>query len=208
MFGVNVLLEKLMDGRSTAVPDAGALLLHHLSEGRLDATSFLNDPLVLISPPYSSSRYLAQITLRAIQNDYDSVDDVVSSLQALLERNPPTLEPGRPQSADRVVIPEAKVVDLRYPVKKDDGHWESGVVALVTSGPLRGREIDIHFSSAESHAACLLVPMLWLHATIAIYNVKPAGDGWFNGCRETFLIIETTRQVNATTVARALHCTK
>ena len=113
-----------------------------------------------------------------------------------------------PQSGDRVVIPEAKVVDLRYPVKKDDGHWESGVVALVTSGPLRGREIDIHLSSAESRAACLLVPLLWIHATIAIYNIEPAGDGWFNGCRETFLVIEPMRQVNATTVARALHCTK
>jgi hypothetical protein len=208
MFAVNVLLEKLRDGRSTGVLDAGALLLDHLSESRLDAASFLNDPLVLISPPYSSSRYLAQVTLRALQNDYDSVDDVVSGLQALLERNPPTLEPGRPQSGDRVVIPEAKVVDLRYPVKKDDGHWESGVVALVTSGPLRGREIDIHLSSVESRAACMLVPLLWIHATIAIYNVEPAGDGWFNGCRETFLVIEPMRQVNATTVARALHCTK
>src|SRR4051812_4209116 len=208
MFAVNVLLEKLLDGRSTGVPDAGVVLLDHLSEGRLDATSFLNDPLVLISPPFSSSRYLAQITLRAIQNDYDSVDEIVSGLQALLERNPPTLEPGRPQSANRVVIPEAKVVDLRYPAKKDDGHWESGIVALVTSGPLRGREIDIHFSSTESHTACMLVPMLWIHATVAIYNVEPAGEGWFNGCRESFLIIEPARQVNATTVARALHCTK
>jgi DNA replication ATP-dependent helicase Dna2 len=208
MFAVNVLLEKLLEGRSTGVPDAGVLLLDHLSESRLDAASFLNDPLLLVSPPYSSSRYLAQITLRALQNDYDSVDDVVSGIQALLERNPPTLEPGRPRSGDRTVIPEARVVDLRYPAKKDEGHWESGVVALVTSGPLRGREIDIHLSSAESRAACLLVPLLWIHATVAIYNIEPAGDGWFNGCRETFLIIEPMRQVNATTVARALHCTK
>ena len=101
MFAVNVLLEKLLDGRSTAVSEAGTLLLDHLSESRLDAASFLSDPLVLVSPPYSSSRYLAQITLRALQNDYDSVDDVVNGLQALLERNPPTLEPGRPTSGDR-----------------------------------------------------------------------------------------------------------
>ncbi len=149
MFAVNVLLEKLLDGRSTGVPDAGELLLKHLSESRLDAVSFLNDPLVLISPPYSASRYLAQVTLRALQNEYDSVDDVVEGLQALLERNPPTLEPGRPHSGDRVVIPEAKVVDLRYPAKESDGHWESGFVALVTSGPLRGREIDIHLRSSR-----------------------------------------------------------
>jgi DNA replication ATP-dependent helicase Dna2 len=208
MFAVNVLLEKLRDGRSTDVADAGALLLDHLSESRLDAASFLNDPLVLVSPQHSSSRYLAQITLRALQNDYDSVEDVVNSLQALLERNPPTLEPGRQQSSDRVVIPEAKVVDLRNPVRKDDGHWESGIVALVTSGPLRGREIDIHLSSTESRTACLLVPLLWIHSTVAIYNVVPAGDGWFNSCRETFLVIEPMRQVNASTISRALHCTK
>jgi DNA replication ATP-dependent helicase Dna2 len=208
MIAVNVLLEKLRDGRSTRVPDVGALLLDHLSESQLDTASFLSDPLVLVSPQNSSSRYLAQITLRALQNEYDSVDDVVDGLQALLERNPPTLEPGRQNSSDRVVIPEAKIVDLRNPVRKDDGHWESGVVALVTSGPLRGREIDIHLSSTESPAACLLVRLLWLHATLAIYNVVPAGDGWFNGCSETFLIVEPMRQVNASTVSRGLHCTK
>jgi DNA replication ATP-dependent helicase Dna2 len=208
MFAVNVLLEKLRDGRSTDVADAGALLLEHISESQLDAASFLNDPLALVSPQHSYSRYLAQITLRALQNDYDSVDDVVNNLQALLERNPPTLEPGRQQSSDRAVIPEAKVVDLRNPVRKDDGHWESGVVVLVTSGPLRGREIDIHLDSTESRTACLLVPLLWIHATVAIYNVVPAGDGWFNSCRETFLVVEPMRQVNASTVSRALHCTK
>jgi len=208
MFAVSGLLEKLLEGRSAGVPDAGAVLLDHLSESRLDAASFLNDPLILVSPPYSASRYLAQVTLRALQNDYDSVDEVIGGLQALIERNPPTLEPGRPQSGDRVVIPEARVVDLRYPARKDDGHWESGIVALVTSGPFRGREIDIHLRSAENPLACLLVPLLWIHATVAIYNVEPAGDGWFNGCRETFLIIEPMRQINATTVARALHCTK
>jgi DNA replication ATP-dependent helicase Dna2 len=208
MFAVNILLDKLLDGRTTAVPDAGALLLNQLSQSRLDAASFLKDPLVLLCPPYSAPRYLAQVTLRALQGDYDSVDDVVTGLQALLERNPPTLEPGRPQSAARVLIPEARVVDLRHPARKEDGRWESGIVALVTSGPLRGREIDIHLRSDLSHAACLLVTSLWIHATIAIYNVEPAGDGWFNGCRETFLVIEPKRQVNATAIARTLHCTK
>ena len=208
MFAVNGLLEKLLDGRTTGVSDAGALLLDHLSESRLDASSFISDPLILLSPPYSAPRYLAQVTLRALQNEYDSVDDVIDGLQALLERNPPILEPGRPQTGDRVVIPEARVVDLKYPVKKEDGHWESGLVVLVTSGPLRGREIDIHLRSGESRSACQLVRLLWIHAIVAIYNIEPAGDGWFNGCRETFLIIEPMRQVSATTVARALHCTK
>jgi DNA replication ATP-dependent helicase Dna2 len=192
MFAVNTLLEKLRDGRTTEVPDAGALLLNHLSESRLDP----------------ASRYLEQVARRALQNEYDSIDDVIGGLQALLDRNPPTLEPGRPQSNDRVVIPEARVVDLRYPMKNDDGHWQSGITALVTSGPWRGREIDIHLRSSECRAACLLVPLLWNHASVAIYNVEPAGDGWFNGCRETFIVIEPTRQINATSISRALHCTK
>jgi len=207
MFAVNELVEKLLDGR-VEVTDAGALLLDHLSGSRLDVPSFLNDPLLLLGPPFSVSRYLAQVTLRALQNDYDSVDDVVGGLQALLDRNPPVLEPGRPPSADRIVIPEARVLDLRKPTQKEAGHWESGIVALVTSGKLRGREIDIHLRSDESHRACMLVPLLWIHATVAVYNIEPAGEGWFIGCRETFVVIEPMRQVNATTVARALHCTK
>ena len=205
---IRSLLDKLSDDRTLAVPAAGALLLDELSEGRLDTATFLADPLTLLGPPYSVTRYLAQVALRALQNDYESLDDVISGLQATLDRNPPTLEPARPASADRVVIAEARVVDLRYPVKKEDTRWESGIVAFVTSGPLRGREIDIHLRSDVSRATCLLVPSLWIHATIAIYNIEPAGDGWFVGCPETFLVIEPMRQVNATTVSRALHCTK
>src|SRR2546423_14562199 len=106
MFAVNELVEKLLDGRTIGVPDAGALLLDYLSDSRLDAASFQIDPLTLLGPPFSASRYLAQVTLRALQGDYDSVDDIVAALQALLDRNPPALEPGRPPSADRIVIPE------------------------------------------------------------------------------------------------------
>lgn len=204
---IRSLLEKLSDDRTMPVASAGALLLHHLSDGRFDSAAFLEDPLRLLGEPYSVPRYLAQVTLRALQNDYESVDDVIVSLQALLDRNPPTIEPARPPSADRVVIAEAKVVDLRYPVK-NSGCWESGIVAHVTSGPMRGREIDLHLRSDVSRAACLLVPSLWMHSTIAIYNIEPTGDGWFAGTPETFLVLEPMRQVNATTVSRALHCTK
>src|SRR6185436_20667496 len=131
-----------------------------------------------------------------------------SALQSLADRNPPVLESVRGPSEDRVVIPEARVVDLRYPGRKDDGHWESGIVAHVTSGRLRGREIDLHLRSDESREACQLVPMLWLHCSVAIYNIKPTGDGWFVGCPETFLVIEPARQINATAISRSLHCTK
>src|SRR5215471_16388049 len=207
MFAANVLVENILNGAAT-VPDAGALLLDHLSKGSMDTAGFLNDPLLLLAPPFSVPRYLAQVTLRALQNEYDGLDDVVSALQTLVDRNPPVLESGRRQSEDRAVIPEAKVVDLRYPAKKAGGHWESGIVAYVTSGRFRGREIDLHLRSNECKEACLLVPMLWLHCSIAIYNIQPVGDGWFVGCNDTFLIIEPMRQVNATAIARSLHCTK
>src|SRR5262245_29126387 len=137
MVAVDVLLEKLSDGSVTTAPEAGALLLDHLSQRQLSSEAFLEDPLVLVGPPFLVSRYLAQVTLRALKAEYDTVEEVIASLQALLDRNPPTLERGRQASEERIVIPEAKVLDLRYPVKKEDGHWESGIVALVTSGALR-----------------------------------------------------------------------
>src|SRR2546428_7651408 len=142
MVAVNVLLEKLSDG-SMAAAEAGALLLDHLSQRQLQPAAFLEDPLLLIGPPFFVSRYLAQVTLRALKGEYETVDEVIDSLHALLDRNPPTLEPGRQASMERVVIPEAKVLDLRYPARKEDGNWESGIVALVTSGALRGRAIDL-----------------------------------------------------------------
>src|SRR5262245_11615877 len=208
MVAVNSLLAKLSDGSTTAVPDAGMVLLGHLSEDRLDSATFLEDPLLLVGPPYFAPRYLAQVTLRALRGEYETVDEVVGSLQFLLERNPPTLEPSRRASTERIVLPEAKVVDLRYPVRQSDGNWESAVVALVTSGPLRGREVELRLQSSESPAACFLVPYLWIHSTISAYNLVPAGDSQFTGCPETFLVIEPMRQVSATSVARSLRCTK
>src|SRR5262249_20802989 len=150
---------------------------------------------------------LAQVVLRALRGEYDTGDEVSDSLRVLLERNPPTLEPSRESSAERVVLAEAKVVDLRYPARKEDGHWEAGIVALVTAGPMRGREVEILLRSNECRTPCFLVPFLWLHSTIAAYNLVPAGDGLFKGCPETFLVIEPMRQVNATSVARSLRCT-
>jgi len=207
MFAVNSFIEKLLDERTT-VPEAGALLLQQLTAGRLDAATFLDDPKALTRLPHSVSRYLAQITLRALQSDFESLDELVDGLQALLDRNPPTLEPARPASPDRIVIPDARVVDLRYPTQSEEGHWHSGIVAMVASGPLRGTEIDIELRSDKSPEACRLVPMLWIHSTIAVYNIEPAGSGGFIGCRETFIVIEPMRQINATAVARSLHCTK
>jgi DNA replication ATP-dependent helicase Dna2 len=207
MVAVNALVDKLSDGPKAA-SEAGALLLDQLSNSQLSPAAFLEDPLSLVGPPFFVSRYLAQVTLRAFQGEYATIEEVIDGLHALLERNPPTLEPGRQPSAERVVIPEAKVVELKFPARQDDGQWESAIVALVTSGALRGREVQLRFRSSGSRTCCFLVPYLWIHATFAAYNLISIDDGVFAACAESFLVIEPMRQVNATSVARSLNCTK
>ena len=105
-------------------------------------------------------------------------------------------------------MPEAKVLDVRYPVTSEGEIWESSIEALVTSGPLRDQEIRIRIRSDQNRTACFLVRHLWIHSTIAAYNLVPAGDGEFRACPETFLVIEPMRLINATSIARSLHCTK
>ena len=207
MVAVSAVVEKLLDVSASAVPQAGEVLLSALSEGQLPAVRFLADPLILVGPPYFAPRYLAQVTLRALQGNYDTVEDVVASLQALEERHPPMIERGR-KTIERIVIPEAKVLDLRYPAKSEDGHWESVIEAVVTSGPMRGAEIKIQLDSRVTPTACFLVPYLWIHSTFAVYNLVAVEGGAFAGCSDTFVVIEPMRQINATTVARSLHCIK
>src|SRR5947209_13419398 len=117
MVSVNALIENLLESAPATVTGAGAHLLHVLSGTQLQRDEFLNDPLALIGPPYFASRYLAQVALRAVQNGYETLDEVLASLHALIERNPPILEPKRAAAAGRVVLPEAKVLELRYPKK-------------------------------------------------------------------------------------------
>jgi DNA replication ATP-dependent helicase Dna2 len=208
MATVDALIDKLSQLPPASVADAGEQLLEALSGGQLGRNEFLNDPLGLIGPPYFASRYLAQVTLRALKGEYEALDEVQASLGALVERNPPILEPKRESSAGRVVLPEAKVLDLRYPVKREDEIWESSIEALVTSGPLRDQEIRIRLRSDQNRTACFLVPHLWIHSTISAYNLVPAAEGELAACPETFLVIEPMRQINATSIARSLHCTK
>src|ERR1051326_8676369 len=202
------LVEKISDPVPLSVTEAGDQLLETLSGGQLTRDEFLNDPLVLIGPPYLASRYLAQVTLRALRGDYETVDEVLGSLSALSDRNPPILEPKREIASDRVVLPEAKVLDLRYPVKGKDGIWESSIDAVVTSGPLWDQEVHITIRSDQNRTACFLVPYLWIHSTIAAYNLRTATDRVIHAVPETFIVLEPMRQVNATAVARSLHCTK
>ena len=208
MASVDALIDKLSQLPPASVADAGEQLLEVLSGGELGRDEFLNDPFALIGPPYFASRYLAQVTLRALKCEYEALDEVSACLNALVERNPPILEPKRESLAGRVVLPEAKVLDLRYPVKSEGEIWESSIEALVTSGPLRDQEIRIRMRSDQNRTACFLVRHLWIHSTIAAYNLVPAGEGEFRACPETFLVIEPMRLINATSIARSLHCTK
>ena len=208
MASVDALIDKLSQLPPASVADAGEQLLEVLSGGELGRDEFLNDPFALIGPPYFASRYLAQVTLRALKCEYEALDEVSACLNALVERNPPILEPKRESLAGRVVLPEAKVLDVRYPVTSEGEIWESSIEALVTSGPLRDQEIRIRIRSDQNRTACCLVRHLWIHSTIAAYNLVPAGDGEFRACPETFLVIEPMRLINATSIARSLHCTK
>src|SRR4030095_10642569 len=192
MAAVSVLLEKLLvDRAAVAVPDAGAMLLGELSGGGLAPGAFLEDPLRLTAPPFLVPRYLAQVALRALSGEYESIDELINGLYAFLERNPPTLEPGRQAHGERALVPEARVIEVRTPTRRDGGNWESGIVAMVTSGPLHGREIEFRISSRDNRTACFLVSCLWVHAAIAVYNLVPADAerGLFTACPETFLII-------------------
>src|SRR5436309_13082190 len=119
MSSVNALIEKLLESPPASVAEAGDQLLETLSGRQLRRDEFLNDPLSLVGPPYFASRYLAQVTLRALKGEYDTVEEVLASLTALSERNPPILERRRDGATDRVVLPEARVLDLQYPVKRE-----------------------------------------------------------------------------------------
>jgi DNA replication ATP-dependent helicase Dna2 len=208
MASVNALIEKLLESPPASVADAGDQLLGQLSSRQLPREQFLNDPIALVGPPYFASRYLTQVTLRALQGEYETIDEVLASLTALIERNPPILEPRREAAASRVVLPEARVLELGHPAKREDGTWESSIDALVTSGPLRDREVRIRIRSSENRTACFLVQYLWIHSSFAAYNLAAAGDLTFEACPETFIVLEPMRQVNATSIARALYCTK
>jgi DNA replication ATP-dependent helicase Dna2 len=210
MAAVSALLEKLLDDRAAmAVTEAGAMLLGELSGHALDPPQFLEDPLRLTAPPHLVPRYLAQITLRALRGEYETLSEFTDCLYAFLDRNPPTLEPSRQARGERVVIPEARIVELRRPTKVEEDSWVSGIVAMVTSGPLRGREVTVQIASAQNRTSCFLVSCMWTHATIAAYNLLPDKEPYaFAAGPETFFVIEPMRQVNVTSIARSLHCTK
>src|SRR5215831_17276222 len=154
MVSVHALIQTLLEAPLATVGEAGDHLLRVLSGAQLQRSDFLNDPLCLIGPPYFASRYLAQVVLRALQNEYETLDEILASLNALLERNPPILEPKREAAASRLVLAEARVLELEYPKKAEGDVWESSIEALVTTGPLRDHEIRIRIRSDKNRTAC------------------------------------------------------
>src|SRR5437660_11428943 len=113
MVSVSALVEKLSECIPASVAEAGEHLLEALSGRQLGREEFLNDPLALVGPPYFASRYLAQVTLRALKGEYDTVEEVLASLTALSERNPPILERRRDGATDRGGLPESACLAWR-----------------------------------------------------------------------------------------------
>ena len=208
---VSSLIERLVSVPGLSVPEAGEAMLLALSGGAVTPDAFEDDPRVLVGPQHGVSRYLAQVTWRALGGDYESVDEVIAGLYGVLDRNPPTLEAKSSHLEDpsgRILIPEAKVLRVRHPVETEAGKWEAVLEAQVTSGPMRDREIEVRTRSVVSPTACFIVPYFWVHATFAAYNLVQTSERDFEDCPETFFVLESLRQVNATSVARSLNCPK
>src|SRR4030095_9937357 len=87
MAAVSATLEKLMDDRATmSVSAAGTMLLGELSGNALQRALCLKDPLRLTAPPFLAPRYLAQVTLRALREEYESIDELIDCLLFFADR--------------------------------------------------------------------------------------------------------------------------
>src|SRR5437762_6789989 len=95
MTSVRALIEKLAEFPASAVSEAGA------------------ETLRLISEDHLHSRYIVQVAERAINEEYESVDELIATLQGLLDRDPPIVEPKRQATTERVVLPEIKILQVR-----------------------------------------------------------------------------------------------
>src|SRR5262245_15251476 len=138
MTSVGALIDKLLESSASDVGEAGAQL-------RLLAT---HDQL--------ESRYISQVAERALNEEHETIEEVFAALQGLIDRDPPILEPKRQATADRLVLPEIKILQVH----------SSSIEALVTTGPLRDCEVVIRTTST-------ILPYLWIHATLAAYNLAP-----------------------------------
>ena len=205
------LIETLSSTPGLEVKEAGATMLAALSGGTVSIEAFREDPRVLMSSEHGVSRYLAQVVWRALGGDYESLDEIVAGLYGVLDRNPPVIEAASPEKGagdPRVVIPEARILRVGPLVRSDTDGWEASFEAQVTSGQLRNQEIAIHAHASVNPSACFIVPYFWIHARVAAYNLVPDQGKHYSAGPDTFFVLEPLRQVNATAVARSLHCPK
>ena len=203
------LIDTLLLAPGLSVEDAGRTMLEILSAGTVSPEAFRSDPRVLMGPDYSVSRYLTQLAWRALNGEYETLDEVVSGLYGVLDRNPPTLESrGAVKDPHVAVIPEARVLRVLQPRRTDSGDWEVAFEALATSGDLRDREIHVRIDAGVNPTAAGIVPYFWIHSAVALYNLQPREANRFAATDRTFFVLEPLRQVNATSIARALLCPK
>ncbi len=204
------LIESVLARPAMSVQDAGREILGILSDGELSPDAFRDDPHRLMGPDHGVSRYLAQVIWRALAEDYETLDEVVAGLYGILDRNPPTLEsrdPGHATDEGKFVVPEARILSIEKPVRLDDG-WEAAFEAQVTSGPLHDTEIEVRVRSDVNPKACFITSYLWVHATVAMYNLEGTAPAKFEARNDTFFVLEPLRQVNATSIARSMNCPK
>ncbi len=205
------LIETLSSTPGLEVKEAGSTMLAALSGGTVSIEAFQEDPRVLMRSEHGVSRYLAQVVWRAIGGGYESLDEIVAGLYGVLDRNPPVIEAASPEKGagdPRVVIPEARILRVGPLVRSDTDGWEASFEAQVTSGQLRNQEIAIHAHASVNPSACFIVPYFWIHARVAAYNLVPGQGKHYSAGPDTFFVLEPLRQVNATAVARSLHCPK
>lgn len=203
------LIDTLLSAPGLSVEDAGKTMLEILSAGTVSPEDFRCDPRVLMGSDYGVSRYLTQVAWRALNREYETLDEVVAGLHGVLDRNPPTLEPrDTGKDADFAVIPEARVLRVLQPRRTDSGEWEMAFEAQATSGDLRDREIHVRIDAGVNPTTAGIVPYFWIHAAVALYNLKPEEGTRFAATDRTFFVLEPLRQVNATAVARGLLCPK
>lgn len=197
------LIDALSSSAGVSVESAGRWMLETLSGGDLTPDEFLDRPRELIRPGEGVPRYVAQVVWRALSGGYRTVDELVSGLRGVLDRNPPVLEPA-PGASEPVgiVVPDGRVLKIH----SLSGEAEAVFEVWVTAGDLRHQEITVRVPQSLNPTAYRAVSLLWLHASVALYNLVPVSEGRFEAGPRTFFVLEPLHQVNATTVARSLDC--
>jgi hypothetical protein len=203
------LIDTLLAAPGLSVEDAGKTMLQTLSSGEVTPEAFRQDPRILMGPGHGVSRYLTQVAWRALNGEYEALNEVITGLYGVLDRNPPILEPGgATDQSGLVVIPEARILRVLQPVRTESNDWEMAFEAQATSGDLCDQEIHVRVLASANRAAAGIVSYFWVHAAIALYNLTPLEQNRFDANGRTFFVLEPLRQVNATSVARGLACPK